>query len=143
MRYSIVPEILKSKDIKFYDERDIEIELCEESDCNYITPFEPPFLVINTFAKKTTKPEEIVSMDIDELKTYGYIITSIKTSKGWWKGQKAIYRIENKSEKIPESKKLEKVPNNHKLQRDIPNKCIRLIGPNAGPNNFGQWKEIK
>ena len=141
MRHSIVPDIISEKKIKFLDERDIEITICEKSDLNFISPFEVPFLIIDIFAKKTTKKEEIVSIDLEELNKLDYVLTSRRTSRGWFRGQKVIYYLEKKSEK--KFRKMTYVPEGHKIQKDIPNKRIRLYGPNSGPNNYGPWMEIK
>ncbi len=143
MRHSIVPNILAENKIKFLDERDIEIKLCEEINSNFINPFNVPYFFIDTFAKKTSKKEEIVIIDLEELNKYEYVITGVSTSRGWFRGQKVIYRLEKKSERLPGSRKMTYVPGDHKIQKDIPNKRIRLYGPNTGPNNYGPWYEIK
>jgi hypothetical protein len=143
MIHTIVPEIIKSKNIHFYDERDIEINLCEEADSNFVNPFETPFLIVNRFAEKTTNQVSIVPIDIIELKKLDYVITVIKGSRGYFRSQKVTYRLEHKLNIPPFSKKITYIPTNHKLQKDIPNKRIRLVGPNAGPNGFGPWNEIK
>jgi len=142
MRHSIVPDILSERKIKFFDERDIKVTICEESDSNFISPFETPFLIIDTFAKKTTKKEEIVLIDLEELYKLDYIITRRKTSRGWFKGQKVIYLLEKKLNRLPGSQKMTYIPDHHKIQKDIPNKRIRLVGTNAGPNNYGPWCDI-
>ncbi|CAK0756781.1 hypothetical protein CCP1ISM_60024 [Azospirillaceae bacterium] len=140
MQHSIVPYILSEKKIKFLDERDIPITLCSDSGL-FVPAYDPPYLVIDTFAKKTTKKEEIVSIDLEELNKLDYVITVRSTSKGWFRGQKVIYYLEKKSER--KFKKMSYIPGGHKIQKDIPNKRIRLYGSNAGINNFGPWQEIK
>jgi hypothetical protein len=132
MKVSIVPEIIKQNSIKFFDERDVEISLCENSNINYIIPFVQPRLIINTFAKKTTKPSELVFIDIEELKKLGFFITVINTSHGWYARQKVIYKIESDQHRTPGSKKMTYIPGSHKIQKDISNKRIRLVGANAG-----------
>lgn len=143
MQVSIIPDIISERKIKFFNETDIPIEICGESFSKYLIPFETPFLIIDTFAKKTTKKEEIVSIDLDELKKLEYVITVRRTSRGWFKGQKRIYLIEKKNNILPGSRKVNYIPSNHRLQKDIPNKKIRIVGPNSGVNGFGQWNEIK
>ena len=64
MKFSIVPEVINSKKIIFYDEKDIEVTICKDSIFKYISPFQKPFLIIDTFAKKTTRPEEIINVEI-------------------------------------------------------------------------------
>ncbi len=143
MIHSIVPDILSEKKIKFLDERDIETKLCEESHSNFIPIFQIPFLIVDTFAKKTTKREDIISIDIEELNKLDYVITARRTSHGWLKGQKIIYLLEKKSNRIPGGSRKTYIPGGHKIQWDKPNKRIRLYGSNAGPNGYGPWQEIK
>ncbi|MFA6073969.1 MAG: hypothetical protein WC758_07680 [Candidatus Woesearchaeota archaeon] len=143
MKFTIVPELINSKHMHFYDERDIEIFLCEETDSNYVNQFQTPFIVINKFAQKTTKKEDIVILDINELKVLDYVVVAIQTSRGYQKRQRVIYRLESKSNISPGSRKIDYVPTDHKVEKDIPNKRIRIVGPNAGPNGFGSWNDIK
>ncbi len=133
MKHSIVPEIIGSKKIVFFDEKDLKIALCPISPFRYILPFKEPFIIIDTFAKKTSRPEEIVSIDIDELKKLRFIITTIKAGRNkWFSGQRTIYRIESISNLSPGSKKINYIPTNHSIQKDVVNNKIRIIGPNAG-----------
>lgn len=143
MKLSIIPEIINSKKIKFYDEKNRKIFLCKESKFKYIIPFKSPSIVIDTFAKKTTIPEELVVIDFEELKKLGYILTSIRAgSNRWFKRQLVIYRIESSSNISPGSKKLKEVSSGHRIEKDISNNKIRLVGPNAGfprVGNGGPW----
>ena len=143
MKISIVPEIINSKKIVFLDEKDIEVTICKNSIFKYISPFQKPFLIIDTFAKKTIKPEEIINIEIDELKTRGFMVTTIKAGRRrWFAGQRTIYRIESISNPTPGSKKINYIPTNHKIQRDVINDRVRIIGPNAGyprRGNGGPW----
>lgn len=132
MNRSIVPEIIKSKDIKFFDERNVEITLCEKSEINYIPPFSQPYLYVNRFAKKTTKPSEFVFIDLEELKKLGYYLVSTREGVKWHNHQNVIYKIDSLDNKTPGARKLTYVPQPQKIQKDIPNKRIRLLGPNAG-----------
>lgn len=134
MKFSIVPEIISDKKIKFKDSNNTDIVLCRPSLFRYISQYKSPYIIIDTFAKKTTKPSEIVNMEIEDLKNLKYMITSIPArNKKWFSNQKVIYRIEPISNPSPGSKKVLSIPNNHKLIRDMANKKIRLIGPNAWP----------
>lgn len=142
MTLSIVPNILRHNGITFRDTRDIEIDLCDSSNSTFYQFFKRPSLIVDTFAEKTTKKQEIVSIDFEELKKYNYMIVAIKTNKGWFKGQKIIYRLDKKENMFPNYKKLNYIPTNHRLQRDVPNKMIRLVGPNAGLNGYGRWCDI-
>lgn len=131
MTFSIVPELVKSAGMQFFDERDIEIKLCEES-VNFVSPFNEPYLIIDTFAKKTTKPSEFVFIDLEELKKLGYYLVAIRDGVKWYNNQKVIYKIDSQENKTPGARKLTYVPAPQKIQKDVPNKRIRLLGPNAG-----------
>lgn len=143
MRYSIVPEIINSKKIVFLDEKDIKVTICKNSIFKYIPPFQKPFLVIDTFAKKTIKPEEVINIEIDELKKRGFMITTIKAGRRrWFAGQRIIYQIESTSNQTPGSKKINYIPTNHNIKKDVVNNRVRIIGPNAGwprKGNGGPW----
>lgn len=133
MKYSIVPEIVNSKKIKLINKSGVEVPICENSPFKYFSPFNPPSLTVDTFAKKTTQPEDLVNIDVDELRKLGFIITSIKAgNKRWFKRQTVIYRIESISNRSPNSKRMKNIPEEHKIQKDKINNRIKLIGPNAG-----------
>ena len=146
MKYSIVPEIVNSKKIKLIDKSGVEVPICENSPFKYFSPFNPPFLTVDTFAKKTTQPEDLVNIGIDELRKLGFIITSIKAGRhGWFNRQQVIFRLEDISNPSPKSKRSKTIPVNHKIQRDKANNRIRLIGSNAGyphRGNGGPWISI-
>jgi len=146
MKFSIIPELLQSKGITFFDEKDIEVSICKESKFKYFSPFLEPFIVIDTFAIKTTKQEEIVYIDYDELKRINFVITSIKAKRRkWFNYQRVIYRIESSLNLTPGAKVLKLIPPNHKIQKDIANKRIRIIGPSAGyprQSGGGPWISI-
>lgn len=147
MEYSIIPRIINSKKIQFSDEKDIEVTLCPSSNLTYQNPFSKPFLIIDSFAKKTTQPKEIVGIELDELKKLGFVITSIRAGRHkWFQNQRVIYRIESLSNLSPGSKKINFLPTGHKIEKDIINNVLRLIGPNAGfprRGSGGPWFGIK
>lgn len=147
MKYSIIPEIITSKKIQFFDERDVPVLICKPSKFKYIPPFSQPYLLIDTFAKKTTLPSELVFISIEELRKLGFIITMIKAGAyKWFSRQQVIYRIEDVSNPSPKSKRMKITPANHKIQRDKVNKRIRLVGLNAGyphRGTGGPWIELK
>ena len=134
MKYSIVPEIINSKKIFFYDEKDIEVVICKKSPFKYLSPFKEPFIIIDTFAKRTAKPEEIVVIALEELKKFGFKITTLKAGSKtrWFHNQRVIYRIESASNLTPGAKINKYLPENHKILKDVANNRIRIIGPNAG-----------
>ena len=147
MKFSIVPEIISQKKIIFLNEKDIKVTLCESSPFKYFPPFELPFVVIDSFAKKTSAPEEIIRIELDELKKLGFMLTAIKARRhAWFRGQKVIYRLESIYNASPGSKKLNYLPDYHSIQKDLRNNQIRLLGPNAGfprRGNGGPWIEFK
>ena len=133
MQYSIVPSIISSKKIRFFDEKDLEVRICNISKFKYISPFEPPFLKIDTFAKKTKLPSELVFISMEELRRLGFIITAIRAGRHAWRSrQQVIYRIEDVTNQSPKSKNNKILPQEHKIQKDKANNRIRLIGANAG-----------
>lgn len=150
---NIVQELINSKRIKFYDERDIERELFKKSDLNfYKSPFIKPFLSVDKFAIKSTQVTKTCYLEYADLSKLNKIITVTKLSpgSGYFKRQKVIYQIEDKTNRSPGSNQLRYIPTGHKIIKDIVNKRIMLIGANAGyPNrstqwgNAGPWMEIK
>lgn len=156
MNYSIVPELINSKKIKFFDERGVHISICEPSFGKFVEEFQEPFILVDIFAKKTTREIELKTISIDELKEKGLIITTSNVTKQtrWAQGQKVMYRIELKNNKSPESKPCKNVPEDHLLKMDINNKKITLVGKNAGYPHFrfmignvergrGPWVDLK
>ena len=140
MNYSIVPEYLNEHKIKFLKLDLIPVNLCEVSNKRYTKPYSSPFLVINLFAKKTTKPVEIVEIGLEELKKFGLAIFSFKVrGRGWLWGQRKKHIIESKSSYPRGSKKLGNIPPNYKIEFDRNNNQIRLKGSNAGMHGFGKW----
>jgi len=131
--YSIIPELIQEKGIKLFNENLYEVTICEVTQAtSLLPPFEQPFFVIDTFARKTTKEIKVVSIEVEELKKLKYGITSMRAIKRWFNGQRVIYRLESLSNKIPGSRRLSYIPDYHKVQKDILNKRIRLVGPNSG-----------
>lgn len=147
MQYSIVPEIIAQKKIIFLDEQDVRVNLCKSSPFKYISPFEKPYIVVDTFAKKTSSPEEVINLEIDELKKLGFMITTTPAGRNrWFKDQRVIYRIESLYNPSPGSKRINYIPIYHSIQKDVKNNQIRLIGPNAGyprRGNGGPWIELR
>jgi hypothetical protein len=138
MQFSIIPNLIKSKDMKFYDGRDIEVSLCPSSiylrdvpDEN-INIFSRPYLIIDTFSKRMLKQPDMVFIDLKELEKLGYIVTRVKAIRPRFRSQKVMYRLEKKDNRIPGAKTMEYIPLKHKIQKDTSNKRVRIVGPNAG-----------
>lgn len=149
---SLVPAIVNSKRIRFFDERDIERELCKKTDSVYKNPFVKPYLIVDKFAKKSTEVTKTCNLEFEELIKLDKIITVTKITPGmgYFKRQQVVYQIEDKTNRSPGSRKLGYIPTDHKVVKDVINKRIRIVGTNAGyPNyntqwgNAGPWIEIK
>ena len=143
-KFSIVPDMIKAKGIKFYDEKDLPIFLSEPLEGNSDIPrFQPPFLWIDTFAIKTTRPPNIkVTQDMNELRELGFIICSVRAPGLWFRGQQVALKLSRKDNPIAGSKILKHIPPYHKCEIDINNKIIRLCGANAGANRYGPWLNL-
>lgn len=138
MKYSIVPEIINRKKISFLNEKSVVVTLCNSSPFSFSNPFQKPFIIIDTFSKKTSIPEKLVKIEIDELKKLGFVITTTKAGRNkWFSNQRVIYRIEPSSNISPGSKKINYLPSNHSIQKDVGNNRLRLIGANAGYPRIG------
>ena len=146
MKYSIVPELINNKKISFLNEKNVPISICKNSPFRYFSPFERPFIIIDTFAKKTSMPEEIVKIEVDELKKLGFVITVVRAGRNrWFSNQRVIYRIEPSSNTSPGAQKKNYIPSDHSIEKDVINNRIRLVGPNAGyprRGNGGPWITI-
>lgn len=143
MDYSIVPKMIRQKGMSFTDDVRADVFLCPPAAEIYFEPFEKPFLIIDTFAKKSLKEERLVPIkDLAELKKYGYTIIKISAQgRAWFNRQMAIYKLDSISNPTPRAKRMSFVPRMHRLQMDVPNQRIRLCGENAGyphqPGKFG------
>ncbi len=144
MQYTIVPSYLNEHKIEFKKLDLIPVNICDVSNAKrYINPYSPPFLIIDLFAKKTTKPPEIVEISLEELKRFGFSIFSMKPRNPWFWGQRKKFSIEPKSSRPVGSKKLGNVPPHHHLGYDKNNRCVRLEGPNTSSKGFTKWREIE
>lgn len=140
MQYSIVPNLLRERKIRFFDENEVKI-IFELS--GTLPKFNPPFLNIDTFAKKTTSPEDIINLTLEQLKKIGYLVVSIKTRNGWFRGQRARYLIESKTNRSRTSKTFKFLPREHQIQFDRNNKRIRLQGSNSGQEGTTNWINLE
>lgn len=152
MKFSIVPEYLLTKRILLRDEKGVEVILCEKPNYIFKNPFHKPYLVIDNFAKKTIRVDEIRTIDIEELSKLGYTIYSafVPKKNRWFSKQVVMYVLSKKdSPAYPSSKKLTTVPSGHKLQKDLTNNRIRIVGLNAGYPHYADqggsspWIEVK
>lgn len=145
---SIIPGIIAAKRIKFTNEEGIIFKLCEDSNSIFIEDFQQPFIIFDTFASKTTRPETLVFIDIGELEKHGLVIYSKVPYQKWFPQQKVAYVIGRKDFPVIGGKKPKNPP--VKIQKDIANNKVRLIGVNAGEPHFdvggfggcGNWVEL-
>jgi len=147
MQNSIIGGIIAAKRIKFTDESGMNFKLCGDSEFSFIEDFQIPFIIYDTFADKTTRPETLIFIDYGELEKYGLVIYSITPSKKWFPNQKIAYVIGRKDFPIPGGKRIKK-PANCKIQKDLSNNKVRLVGINAGEPHYesqggcGNWVEL-
>ncbi len=130
----VVPGIIAAKSIRFKDEDGNIFKLCEDSPTIFIEDFQQPFIIFDTFASKTTKPETLIFIDIGELEKHGLVIYSKVPYQKWFPQQKVAYVIGRKDFPIIGGKKVRSPP--VKIQKDISNNKVRLIGTNAGEPHF-------
>lgn len=148
VKFSIVPDMLKAKGIRFFDETGIDKtdSICKPlkgKPINVSSLFQPPYLIIDSFRPKTTRPENIKVIDnMSELKKLGFIICSIKSPGLWFKGQQVTHKLSRIGSPIYGSKILRYIPPYHKCEIDINNKLIRICGKNAGRNGYGGWLNL-
>lgn len=150
MEISIVPKIIRTEDVHFFDDNNVEIFLCRPSQFRFINPFRKPFLVIDNYNKDKNKIEDIRKIDLTELHNLGFRLVSLNT-----RGldlvvrprQAKIYMLEEKSNPIPKSQILNRIPKEHLIEFDMENKRIRIKGKNAYPymraENASQWRDVK
>lgn len=146
-QWSIVPDMMKAQGMRFFDEKGVEktSDICSPIERKPDIPnFQPPFLMIDTFAKQTSKPIKIVLIQtMEELKQLGFIICVLKTPGEFRSGQKVTYRLTYKDSPIYNSRVLGYVPTDHAIEKDINNNKIRMRGRNAGKFGYCKWIDIK
>ncbi len=142
-KFSIVPGILATKSIKFYNENNLEVQVAKPESQKYFCPFKEPYIVVDKFANKRTQISNIRNTeDIEELKRLEFCIYSVKPASRFRKGQQVKYVLRKIDDPIYNAKLLGHMPTDHKIQIDTNNKLIRICGKNAGRNGFGRWLKI-
>lgn len=148
-KFSIVPDILKEKGIEFFDESGIKVELGPPCIGKPDVPiFEPPFIMIDTFAKKSltqTRTRTIDIYDLDKLDCEVAVI-KVKLMRNFrrsFSGQQVLYFIQKKSNRQIGARSLSYIPGSHWVEYDESQNKIRLRGRNAGSDskmrNTGKW----
>jgi len=130
----VVAGILAAKSIRFTDEDERVFKLCEDSPFIFIEDFQKPFIIYDTFADKTTRPETLIFIDIGVLEKHGLVIYSKVPYQRWFPNQKTAYVIGRKDFPIIGGKRVKSPP--VKIQKDISNNKVRLIGANAGEPHY-------
>ena len=132
--------------MKFYDESGVEIKLCNPSKFKFVSPFQKPFLYVDIFPKKVTRPYDLVNISYEELNNLGFSIFSVPAKqRKWFKGQTVIYVIGKKNSTPSFAMKLKNCPSNIYIQKDKGGKRVRLLGLCAGyPHSYegggaGNW----
>lgn len=150
METSIVPEIMNSKKIKFYDSNGIVFQICEPSDFLFnFNRFVRPSLTIDKFEKQKYKYIETKKISIEQLKEFGFKIVSVKTNSEMRNIKRQIrsYLVESINTSIPNSEICLTLPRNHLIEYDYINHRVRLVGPNGWPyrraENATPWKKVK
>ncbi len=148
-KYSIVPEIINSKQFQFLDKDDEPIEICKKNPYLYQDKFTKPWIeVLTEKGKRLTSPnmpENVKKLEYEELKSYGFGVAVLGTRlfNPWRRGQQKKYIIFKLTYPKTYSKILNYVPTAHYLQRDINNHNIRIIGQNSGASGRGAWISIQ
>lgn len=130
MKFSIVPEILSTEKVRLLDENNVQVFLCSPSPFRFVSQFQNPFLIVDTFAKREVNTQELIFIDFAELKKLGFCFYSLRNFKKWRNRQMVMYVISKLP--LPNSTKLLDIPPQHKIQKDRANNKLRIIGINAG-----------
>ena len=138
MKYSIIPEMINFKAVRFLNENSIPVKICETSPFVYTCPFRQPFFVFDRFAKRTTKMDKIISLSYNDLKRLGYCIYGYRaTPKTRWRNnQKWIWVMDKIGSPNSGATILLNMPTGHKVIHDTEHNQIKLMGENAGPRHF-------
>jgi hypothetical protein len=132
---SIVPEIITSNRIKFLNERNAEVKICNKTKFRFISPFEQPFIIYDIFSKRVTKTSDLINIGYEELNRLGLFIYSIPAGRRkWFKSQTTIHILNNKNFTNPYASRLKACPQKLIIQKDIINKKIRIFGMTAYPH---------
>lgn len=133
---SIVPEIMNSKKIEFFDVNNVPFSICKKSEFIFnFNSFKRPFILIDSFEKDKYKDIEIKRISLEELEKLGYRIASIKTTNRTRNrsGQIRSYLLEFIDKPIPNATILAAMPKEHFLEYDMINKRVRIKGSNVWP----------
>jgi len=147
MNNTLIASMINQRKIKFFDENNIEIHLCEPSPFNYIYPFKKPFFVVDCFARKKNIKQELSFISINDLERYGLGIFSMIPPNKWNQKQKVMYVILSTKGSYPGATRVFK-PAGIKVQLDRYSNQVRLVGANAGYPHYMEeggcspWSEL-
>jgi len=137
---------------KIFDENGNPILSIKYVDEIYPFKYKKPTITYNSLYKETEmKPPQIkIIANIRDIEKLGFNIVSIPISKdmAWSYRQRAMYVLRRKGTVADAmEKKLNSVPHGdndrHNIEFDEANLLIRLVGPKAGPQGFGDWLEME
>lgn len=81
---------------------------------------------------------KIREIKYEDLIRMGFCIVSIK--KKIRRGKSVVYKIIKKARNpLKELNVLDRIPQKHYIEYDLSNYRIRIMGPNSGPLNMGEW----
>ena len=145
-KYSIVPELLNSKKFQFLDKYDEPVSICKKSPYLYEDQFKKPWIKVLTEKGKKShspnNPENIKSIEFEDLKKLGFGIAALSSFNRWFSGQQKKYIIYKLTNPIIYSKYFNYLPKNHYLEKDMANSRVRIIGQNTNPSGRGIWLNI-
>lgn len=138
MELSIVPDLINTNEINFFDVNGVQVSICRKSKFKFnYNRFRKPFILIDAFEKEKFKEIEIKKISIEELERYGYRMVSTKPVGNMRNRprQTKSYLLEYKNNPMGNAEILLRTPSNHSIELDIINDRIRLKGANVFPYN--------
>jgi len=151
MEISIIPEIINSKNIQIFDDKNIKVSICKKSPFYFNLIFSEPYFRINNF--ESSDEIEIKRIDISRLKELNYRLVAIDIRGVYGRNMKNYprqiksYMIKKKTEPLERGYIMDRPPTDHFIEMDITNNRIRLKGRNSYPHikneNASKWIQIK
>ena len=132
---SIVPSILLAKGVKLFDGNSQLIKICEETDTKFNFEYPLPYLIIDSYPKRITKPEELTEMNsVKELERYNLILVRVPVDSHTksHKSQRTMFIIINKEDLLSYHQIMKIIPRDHHLWFDKANNQVFISGKNAG-----------
>ena len=143
--WGIVPDFLQEQDILFFSKNNNRIKICGKSRFHQIPSFTKPWIKVKAFDwGSPNRPENIKTMDFEELKRFGFgiAVLGLDSFSSWRKGQKKKYILYMLTKSVIDSRIINYLPKNCYLQKDINNRMVRIVGQNTNPSGRGVWLNI-